>query len=99
MQRFASSCTPEQLQTLQKIFDLIWMELQANGHSNYTGPSDPDALREEIARRVLGSHDGDDVLDANDITKRVLASFGVHTDLLSASVDRANDATKPDSTG
>ena len=94
MLRFADSCAPEQLQTLQKIFDLIWMELQANGHSNYIGPSDPDALREEIARRVLGNHDGDDIVNSNDITKRVLASFGVHTDLSSARVDRANGANE-----
>jgi len=48
MQRYAGSCSPEQLHRLQKIFDLICMELRANGQSNYTGPMDPDGLREEI---------------------------------------------------
>jgi len=75
------------------------MELRANGHSNYIGPSDPDALREEIARRVLGHHDGDDVVDAEDITKRVLGSFGVQTEVFGPRAGGANGATKRDSTG
>jgi len=81
MQRFAGTCSPEQLQTLQGIFDLIWMELRASTTSNYNGPSDPDALREEIARRVLGQFDGDG-LDADEITERVLSSFGMEVDHL-----------------
>jgi hypothetical protein len=79
MQKFAGSCTPDQLHTLQRVFDLIWMELRANGHANYTGPSDPDLLRDEIARRVLGAFNGGEV-DAAKVTERVLMSFGVHTD-------------------
>lgn len=75
------------------------MELRANGHSNYIGPSDPDALREEIARRVLGHHDGDDLVNAEQITKRVLGSFGVQTEVLPPRVGRGNGATKRDCTG
>jgi hypothetical protein len=76
MLKFAGSCSPEQLQTLQRIFDLIWMELRANGASRFNGPSDPDSLRDEIARRVLGQYDGDG-LDAEHTTQRVLRSFGI----------------------
>jgi hypothetical protein len=76
MQRYAGSCSPEQLHTLQKIFDLIWMDLRSNGSSRYTGPLDPDALREEVARRVFSHFNGDDT-NADDITQRVLSSFGV----------------------
>jgi hypothetical protein len=39
---------------------------------------DPDTLREEIARKVLGQFDGDEP-DADEITKRVLSSFGIET--------------------
>lgn len=78
MQRFAGTCSPEQLHTLQRIFDVIWMELQMSTTSNYSGPFDPDTLREEIARRVLGSFDGDG-LNADEIATRVLASFGIKT--------------------
>lgn len=76
MLKFAGSCSPEQLQTLQKIFDLIWMELRASTMSSYRGPSDPDALRDEIARRVLGQYNGAGI-DPDEITKQVLGSFGV----------------------
>jgi hypothetical protein len=51
MKNQTGSCSPEQLLALQKVFDLIWMELRFGGSNNYTGPSDPEALREEIARR------------------------------------------------
>jgi hypothetical protein len=78
MLKFAGTCSPEQLHTLQRIFDLIWMELRASTMSNYSGPADPDALRDEIARRVLGQFAGDG-LDADEITKRVLSSFGMET--------------------
>jgi hypothetical protein len=57
------------------------MDLRANGSSNYTGPSDPEALREEIARRVLAQHDGDDV-------NAMLGSFGVPTDVLKPQTTR-----------
>jgi len=33
MQKFAGTCSPEQLHTLQTIFDLIWMELMERTHS------------------------------------------------------------------
>lgn len=75
MLTFAGSCSPEQLHTLQKIFDVIWMELRASTMSNYSGHSDPDALRDEIARRVFSQHDGKEI-DADEITRRVLSSFG-----------------------
>jgi hypothetical protein len=76
MLKFAGSCSPEQLHTLQKVFDLIWMELRASTMSNYSGPSDPDVLRDEIARRVLGQFNGNGI-DADEITKQVLGSFGL----------------------
>jgi hypothetical protein len=94
MQRFAGSCSPEQLLSLQKVFDLIWMELRANGSANYTGPTDPDALREEIARRVFAHHDGADG-NADDITRQVLISFGVQTDVLQPQAERGSGAAKP----
>jgi hypothetical protein len=81
MQKFAGSCSPEQLHTLQKMFDLIWMELRASTSSTYSGPSGPDALRNEIARRVLGNYKGAEV-DADQITERVLSSFGIETGIL-----------------
>ena len=96
MQRFAGTCSPEQLQTLQRIFDLIWMELRANTTSSYSGPSDPDALREEIARRVLGQFEGDG-LDADEITKRVLNSFGIETGHLRSHVAQGSGTMKRDS--
>jgi hypothetical protein len=80
MLKFAGSCSPEQLRTLQRIFDLIWIELRANSASGFNGPSDPDSLRDEIARRVLGHYDGDG-LDADAITNRVLGSFGIQPPL------------------
>jgi len=81
MQKFAGSCSPEKLHTLQKIFDLIWMELRASTASTFNGSSDPDALRNEIARRVLGNYKGAEV-DADQITRRVLSSFGIETGVL-----------------
>jgi hypothetical protein len=75
MRKFEGTCSPEQLHTLQRVFDLIWMELRASSMSSYSGPSDPDALRDEIARRVLSHYDGDGP-DGNEITQRVLKSFG-----------------------
>jgi hypothetical protein len=50
------------LHTLQRIFDLIWMELRATSSGSYRGPTDPDTLREEIARKVLGQFDGDELM-------------------------------------
>ncbi len=93
MKNQTGSCSPEQLLALQKVFDLIWMELRFNGSTNYTGPSDPEALREEIARRVLAEHDGNDV-NSDAIAKRVLASFGVQTDVLQPQSARGNGMAK-----
>ncbi len=70
------------------------MELRSNGSANYTGPADPDALREEIARRVLAHYDGAD-FEADDITRQVLSSFGVQTDVLQPQAARGNGAAKP----
>jgi hypothetical protein len=95
MQKYAGSCSPEQLLALQKVFHLIWMELRANGSTNYIGPGDPDALREEIARRVLAHDDGADA-KADDITRQVLSSFGVQTDVLQPQAERGNGAAKPE---
>lgn len=89
MQQHTGSCSPEQLRTLQKIFDLIWMDLRSNGSSNYNGPSDPDALRDEIARRVFGQLDSDG-FTADNITQRVLSSFGISADSIRAQTVRTN---------
>jgi hypothetical protein len=80
MQRYAGVCGPEELGTLQKVFDLIWMELRANGTKNYTGPADPDALREEIARRVFDLYKTNEGT-SDDIASAVLHSFGVPMNL------------------
>ena len=76
MQRFAGSCSPEQLHTMQSIFDLIWMELRAHTTVSFSGPLDPDGLREEIARRVLNSF-GSEHTPPEEIIRDVLASFGI----------------------
>lgn len=62
---------------VQKIFDLIWMELRQNGGVNFLGPLEPDVLREEIARRVV-SHSSGGVAHAEEITQSVLKSFGIN---------------------
>ena len=76
MQKFAGLCSPEQLHALQSIFDLIWMELRESSTSRYSGPSDPDDLRDEIARRVLDHYDGNGT-PSNEIIGHVLVSFGM----------------------
>jgi hypothetical protein len=76
MQKFAGTCSPEQLHTLQSIFDLIWMELREHNTGSYTGPSEPDELREQIARRILDRYHGDGT-SSGEITRQVLASFGI----------------------
>jgi hypothetical protein len=78
MHKFAGMCSPEQLHTLQRIFDLIWMELRESSTSDYHGPSDPDALRDEVARRVFSQFDGGE-LDPDEVTTRVLSSFGLES--------------------
>ena|SRR5687767_9718983 len=77
LQKFAGSCSPEQLHTLQSILDLIWMELRASSTSNYSGPSDPDMLREEIARRVIDRYNGGSDTPVHQIVMQILASFGI----------------------
>jgi hypothetical protein len=84
MLKFAGLCSPEQLRTLQEVFDLIWMELRASTISTYNGPSDPDQLRDEIARRVLDEFDSKGKVNADSITKHVLESFGIETDQVRA---------------
>jgi hypothetical protein len=98
MQKFAGLCTPEQLHTLQRVFDLIWMELRANGHANYNGPSDPDELRDEIARRVFAEYDGEDVI-ADNVTKRVLGSFGVSSDQIGPQTVHPDGTSRHDRVG
>jgi hypothetical protein len=75
MQILARTCSPEQLHTLQKIFDLIRIELRDGSTSLYNGPSEPDALRDEIAHRVLTQFDAHG-FSGDEVTKRVLDSFG-----------------------
>lgn len=86
MQKFSGSCSAEQLHTLQKVFDLIWIELRATSANTFTGPLEPEPLREEVARRVLKAYaeDGldEDKPDEEEITRRVLRSFGIPTDAL-----------------
>jgi hypothetical protein len=42
---------PAQLQTLQEVFDAIWMELQRD--NDFRSLTDQKSLREEIARGVI----------------------------------------------
>lgn len=84
MLKFSGTCSPEQLHTLQSIFDLIWMELRTNNTSIYSGPSDPDTLRDEIARRVL-DHYKDDGIPPDQIIRQVLASFGIDMPVIAPS--------------
>jgi hypothetical protein len=76
IRKFAGSCSPEQLNILQTVFDFIWMELRASSNSSYSGPSDPEALRDEIAQRVFSLY-GAEGVDPNGIAQKVLASFGI----------------------
>jgi hypothetical protein len=79
MQKFSGSCSPKQLQTLQSIFDLIWMELRDKTASSYSGPFDPDTLREEIARRVFAF--AGQYASKGDVVREVLSSSGIQTPL------------------
>jgi hypothetical protein len=80
MRKFAGPCSPEQLHTLHKIFDLIWIELREGSTSTYSGPSDPDALHDEIAHRVLTQFDAHG-FSVDDTTNRVLSSFGIKSEI------------------
>jgi hypothetical protein len=76
MQRDAGSCSPEQLHALQVIFDIIWMDLRAEGLKAFSGPTDdPEALRTQIAQRVM-EHATTETSD-DDIIGKVLESFGI----------------------
>jgi hypothetical protein len=75
MLKLPGTCSPEQLHTLQRIFDLIWMELRASSTSSYTVSSHQDTLREEVARRVLDRWYRDET-SPDEIIQQVLASFG-----------------------
>jgi hypothetical protein len=68
----------EQMYTLRKILDLIWMELRASGDSNFSGPTDPDALRDEIARRAMIYFNAGE--NPDNITQSVLSSFGLESE-------------------
>ena len=69
------SLSPEELQ-VEKIFDLIWMELRENRGLYYFGQFEPGVLRDEIARRVA-HHSNSGKFHAEDVTQSVLHSFGI----------------------
>ena len=69
------SLSQEELQ-VERIFDLIWMELRKNGGLNYFGPLEPGVLRDEIARRVA-HHSNGGKSHSDDVTQLVLHSFGI----------------------
>ena len=76
MQIDKGTCGPQQLRAFQVIFDIIWMDLRAGGLKSFSGPTDdPEALRTQIAQKVLEcakAETGDD-----DIIREVLRSFGI----------------------
>jgi len=52
------------------------MELRSSRASNYSGPTDPEALRDELARRLLSQYT-QDTANADEITAAILRSFGI----------------------
>jgi hypothetical protein len=82
--------SPEQLQTLQKIFDEIWMEFRAKGLGKLDRPSDRDALRAEIACRIFKQLDKE-TFKAEEITQHVLSSFGMEIEGIRAGKSRKKD--------
>jgi hypothetical protein len=66
------------------------MELRAKGFDKFEGPSDPDALRLEIASRVFEQVVNED-LNAEQITQRVLSSFGIEINAKRADSARTKD--------
>ena len=72
MQIRASSCSPETLHRLQKIFDAVWLELKRQ-KSPHTFPWAIEATRYSIARLVLAHVN--DLKDADQIEREVLASL------------------------
>jgi hypothetical protein len=76
MQIKKGMCGPDQLHALQAIFDIIWMDLRAEGLGALSGPTDdPEALRTQIAQRVMERAKTETSDD--DIIRKVLESFGI----------------------
>lgn len=71
MQTLSSSCSPERLRALQKIFDAVWLTVQ-NGAFHST-----EALRDEVAIRVA-QHIDDANAKPDEITQAVLSSLTVN---------------------
>ena len=70
MQNHSGACSPEKLESLQKVFDAIWMELEAK-HSKHTFPWDTQSARFRIANYLL-EHVNDAKLDVDQIKRDVL---------------------------
>jgi hypothetical protein len=61
MQRvYPRYCGPDQLRTLQSIFDHVWIELRSNG--TFSGPTEPQTIHGKIAHRVMGYEIGRQVM-------------------------------------
>jgi hypothetical protein len=63
-----------------QLVDNLWQNLRSKAYGSHTGPSDPQALRDEITRHVLECVERG--LSDDDIIDFVLASFGVRRGLL-----------------
>jgi hypothetical protein len=72
LQSHAGSCSPEALARLQRIFDAIWLELEAK-KSPHTFPWAVEAARYTIARLVL--QHVNNVKDAEHIKREVLRTL------------------------
>jgi hypothetical protein len=70
MQRYAGSCSPEQVHVLQQVCDTVLEELRAKGNAS------TELLRDIIARRVMSQFYGDD-FEPQESTRLVLQSFGI----------------------
>lgn len=88
-------CGPDQLRTLQSIFDHVWIELRANG--TFSGPTKPETVHGKIAHRVLGYEIGRQVMSYADnhqmtdseITEAVVSRMSITYRLESGSSGRA----------
>lgn len=60
----ARARAPDQLPTLQRISDQVWMKLSASG--NFIGPTDPETMHGKIARRVMRYEIGRQVMSYAD---------------------------------
>ncbi len=101
MQRvYPRYCGPDQLRTLQSIFDHVWIELRANG--TFSGPTVPETVHGKIAHRVMGYEIGRQVMRYADnhqmtdseITKAVVSRMSITYQLASGSGGQV--ALKPD---